>query len=336
MPFLEGKVKLPGVGEVPKKGAAAGAGIVGLLLVIAYIRHARNASTTNANPAGGTAASAAGDTGTVTDPAGNQCAALSDSGSGYCPGTEEDIAFSAQAGDAYSDYGAGDTGDTGGDYGLEGGTGYNPVSGLYTDPNGVTCETPLPSGYCPTVTGTGGGGTGTCPVGYTFSATQTGADGEVQATNGSGWCEPSSSPIGQIPETKEQWVAQTAKEIPGSATTFETAAAKIFAGLTVTSAQKDLFLEGVGINPLPPGVTYPPIKLSDTKAQPGKTKVTVPKLAGKRGEEARIITEGLGLKYDQSPKTSPHGKTTTVTSQSPAAGTSVNHGETVHVNLRVN
>jgi hypothetical protein len=30
---------------------------------------------------------------------------------------------------------------------------------------------------------------GTCPAGYTFSATQTGAIGEIPATGGPGWCE---------------------------------------------------------------------------------------------------------------------------------------------------
>jgi PASTA domain len=336
--MLDGKIKLPGAGEVSKKAAAGGAFVVIGVLTIAYIRHARNASTTNANAAGGTAASATDNGTLVTDPAGNQCAAVNPD-SGYCPGTEQDIAFSSQAGDdsdAYSEYGAGGD-DSGADYGIGGSAGYNPDTGLYTDPNGVTCETPLASGYCPsTLGGTSPvSGTGTCPLGYTYSATQTGADGEIQATNGTGWCEPSSSPIGQVPETKEQWIAQTAKDLPGSAATFEIAAAKVFAGITVTTAQKQLFLEGVGVNPLPPGVTYPPIKTSDTSAQPGTTKVKVPTLTGKRGEEARVIVEGLGFKYTQSPATTGKGKTTTVTSQSPGPGTSANKGSTVHVNLRV-
>lgn len=33
------------------------------------------------------------------------------------------------------------------------------------------------------------GGAGTCPSGYTFSATQTGASGETPASGGTGWCE---------------------------------------------------------------------------------------------------------------------------------------------------
>jgi hypothetical protein len=294
---LDGDIKLPGVGPVKKKTALIGGGVVGAILLIAYIRRARNASSTNASPAGGTAAAQAGDTGLVTDPAGNQCAAVNPD-SGYCPGTEQDLAYSQQAGGYSSLDGGYDPGALASDYGIGGSTGYNPDTGLYTDPNGVTCETPLPSGYCPT--GISGTGTNTTPV-----------------------------------TTADEWIVQTAAMLPGSAATFTTAAAMVFAGLTVSTAQKDLFLEGVGINPLPNGVSYPqPIKTTDTSAHPGTTKVTVPNLKNKSGEEAKAIGEGLGFKVTQSPTTTPKGKSTTVTSQNPASGTKATHGSTIHVNLR--
>jgi hypothetical protein len=45
-------------------------------------------------------------------------------------------------------------------------------------------------------------GQGTCPVGFTFSATQTGVAGEVPATGGTGWCEPQAAATAANPATE--------------------------------------------------------------------------------------------------------------------------------------
>jgi hypothetical protein len=296
---LDGKIKLPLAGEVPKKGAAIGAGVVVLFVGIAYYRHRKNAATTNASPAGGTAAASAGDTGQVTDPSGNVCSALA--ASGYCPGSPEDQAYQEQqgyygSGGVQDQYG-GDTGGYGAGFGITGG-------GECSLPDGSIGEYDS-LGNC-------------VPIGGSTGTTTTAA-----------------------PATADQWVVQTATMIPGSAATFETAAAKIFAGLTVTTAQKDLFLEGVGLNPLPPGVTYPtPIKTSDTSGQPKPGPkptagtVTVPNEIGKRAEVAGQEITSAGLVAHVTPGT-PKGKTGIIQSQTPGAGAKVKGGSTVTLHNKI-
>lgn len=66
------------IGGFKKEYVYAAAGIGGIVLVAVYIRSKKQAASNT--------------TGTVTDPAGNVCAALSPS-SGYCPGTPEDLAY---------------------------------------------------------------------------------------------------------------------------------------------------------------------------------------------------------------------------------------------------
>lgn len=284
MAALEGNVKLPGVGEVSKKKAAIGAGIVLLGLGIAYYRHAKNAASTNASPAGGTAAGAAGTTGQVTDPAGNVCAALD--GSGYCPGSDQSNAWQSEQSGYY------------------GSTGYDQYGGYG-----------------------GGGGSGVFPGGECSLP-----DGTIGQLDTLGNCVPIGGGSGTgtttSPTTAAQWVTATAPLVPGNASTFEAAAAKIFAGLTVTTAQKDLFLEGVGLNPLPPGVTYPPIKTSDTSGHPGAGKVTVPKVVGLRAEDAGADITAAGLNPHVTPGT-PHGKIGHITDQTPKGGQLATRGSTV-------
>lgn len=78
---------MPDTGAAPKSGTIhgvkkeyvyAGVAVLGVLVVVVYMRSKSSAATTAAT--------------TVTDPAGNVCAALSPT-SGYCPGSSEDLAY---------------------------------------------------------------------------------------------------------------------------------------------------------------------------------------------------------------------------------------------------
>jgi hypothetical protein len=132
-----GKVKIPLLGEVSKKtGATVALAVTGVGAIL-YWRYRKNAAASSAAAAAQSNAAAM-----QTDPAGNQCAQL-DPTTGYCPGTMEDEQALEQASEG-SDIGVGyDSG-----AGIAG-------TGLYTDPNGVTCVTPEADGYCPqSVTGT--------------------------------------------------------------------------------------------------------------------------------------------------------------------------------------
>lgn len=124
MAGLEGTVKLPAFGTVKKKTAAGvGGGAVLFVLLIWYVRQRKTAKAASPGPA----------TGTVTDPAGNTCAAINPA-TGYCPGTLEDQqALSGSAGAL----GAGAPADTSG-----AGSGLQGASG---SPGG-TVQGPAPPG----------------------------------------------------------------------------------------------------------------------------------------------------------------------------------------------
>lgn len=73
-----GLVKGGKIGGVKKEYVYAGVAVGGVILVVVYMRSRQQ--------------SAAANSALVTDPSGNQCAALSPT-SGYCPGTPEDLAY---------------------------------------------------------------------------------------------------------------------------------------------------------------------------------------------------------------------------------------------------
>jgi hypothetical protein len=230
MAGLDGDIKIPGAGELPKKyvigAVAVGIGIV----VIVYVRKKNSAAATTASSA----------TGMVSDPAGNQCVAL-DPNSGYCPGSPEDVAFQESAsGASYAASGYG------------GGIGYPGSSaaglGLTTDPAGNYCAAVNPAtGYCPGSP-------------QDQAALQSGS-----STSGTG-----TTSTGGAPTTNSAWMADALAVLPGgSSSANEAALAGVLGGLTVTTAQKNIFLEAVGLEGQPPGGYPQPIKTSDTSAHPG-------------------------------------------------------------------
>jgi hypothetical protein len=93
--------------KIPKTEAYAGAAVVVGVIAYAVIQKRKNAAAASQSGSPG---------GQFTDPAGNVCSAPNPE-TGFCPGTPEDISATEQL----------SSGST--DYGLAGGTGYNPGYG---------------------------------------------------------------------------------------------------------------------------------------------------------------------------------------------------------------
>jgi len=169
--------------------------------------------------------------GTVTDPAGNTCSVL-DPNSGYCPGSPEDAAYQESLSGSYSGVGF-----NGGEFG--GGTGIS-LAGLVTDPAGNQCSAVNPAtGYCP------------------------GSPQDIAAQgNGTGGTS------GTV-TTNTDWINEALGVIPGDQTTIRTALVDVLAGMTVTTAQKNIFTQAVGVLGPPPQGYPQPVKTSDTAAHPG-------------------------------------------------------------------
>lgn len=181
-----------------------------------------------------TADTATASAGTVTDPAGNVCTIL-DPNSGYCPGSPEDTAYQENVTGDLSGVGYG---------GAFGGTGTS-LAGLLSDPAGNQCSAVNPA-------------TGFCP----------GTQQDLAATAAQGATGTGNTGSGGI-TTNTDWINEALSVIPGDQTTIRTALVDVLAGMTVTSAQKNIFEQAVGVLGQPPQ-TYPqPIKTSDTSAQPG-------------------------------------------------------------------
>jgi hypothetical protein len=121
-PPAGGTVHVPGIGPVKKKTATyAAVGGVALVLLYIIVRRRQNASAAATSPT------------TVTDSAGNVCAALAPSG--FCPGTAEDIAAQQSAS-------AGVFGPTGQQPGVSvSGDGTTPVTGPGTFANNAEWAT---------------------------------------------------------------------------------------------------------------------------------------------------------------------------------------------------
>jgi hypothetical protein len=207
------QIKIPGLGEVPRKTALiAGAAAVGIIAVVA-IRH-----RASANSAASTAASP-------------DSTAASPSDSGIDPAT----------GVPYSEEGGADT-----DY-----------SSGYTIPYGSDG-----GGY-------GAGGSGFDAAGYPI-----GSEADLAWQNEQDGTSGITGPSTGI-TTNADWVTEAESGvIPGSVSTISAAVSKVLGGLAVTNAQRDLFLEAVGVLGPPPQGYPTPIKLTDTSGQPapGKSK----------------------------------------------------------------
>lgn len=132
-----------------------------------------------------------------------------------------------------------------------------------------------------------------------------------------------SSPTPTV-STKEEWVQQCISTLNADPGTFETLAAKIFAHLTVSTANKQAFMECVALTTEPPGGFPSPIKTKDTSSHPQNATVKVPKVTGERYEDAakKISAAGLTPRRAES-------NVGVVTHQNPAANHEVKRGTAV-------
>jgi len=96
------------------------------------------------------------------------------------------------------------------------------------------------------------------------------------------------------PTTNAMWVEDAEQQL-GNTTTVSTALAKVLGGLPVTSAQKSLFLEAVGIVGNPPQ-GYPPIKMTDTPSQP-KPPAKKREITATGNEDISQIAKKYGISY---------------------------------------
>jgi len=267
-------MKIPLLGEVNKKTATIGIIAIAGAGGIWYWRRQKASQTAQATTGADT-------TGMVTDPAGNQCAALADSG--YCPGTPEDSAYQEQQSGAGYDLGVGSYG--------------GGIGGYYGNTGQLCPDGSVPQGYDEY-------GNPVCNQGTTTPTAIT---------------------------TNSQWIQEVDTLFP----TYTTAVAMVLGGVTVTTAQKNQFLEAVGVFGPPPQGYPTPIQTSDTSGQPGSPasggKVTVPLVVGSRAETAKQLLHAVGLK-PVAPATKP-GVAYYVTSSSPSHGAKVSAGSSVKLSL---
>jgi hypothetical protein len=277
-------IKVPGLGNLPKKYAVGGVVVAVVIAVILAVRSRRAAASS-------TAAANAGTTAQVTDPAGNVCSAL-DPGSGYCPGTAEDSEYYSQS-SALEDENGEDFSGAGGSVN----SGYDAAGYPIGSAADLAWQASQESGSS---TGTTGG-TGTTATGTTGAA----------ATN-------------------SDWLTEAVAALPGDTSTIQTALASVLGGVTVTTAQKNLFEEAVGILGPPPQGYPTPIKTSDTASQPGSTsgKIAVPNVKGFTTGAAHNAIDGAGL---HAIAASGQKDNWTVTGTTPKAGTMVNSGSNVTI-----
>jgi len=129
--------------------------------------------------------------------------------------------------------------------------------------------------------------------------------------------------------TNAEWVTEVDQQFPN----YTQALAMVLGGVPVSTAQKNQFLEAVGVFGPPPQGYPSPIKTTDTPGQPGTTaRVSVPNVKGQRREIAGPTIRAAGLEAAFQGSV-PKGKEAIVGAQNPAGGAKVNKGSTVHLTL---
>ena len=190
------------------------------------------------------------------------------------------------------------------------------VSGYGYGTGGSIEGSPEPAGYY-------GYGTG---YGY-------GSSGGFNATGYYGYGVPEPQTVALT--TNAQWEQAAIAQLTGedySAQTVSAALSNYTEGLAVTPAQEGIINSAIGVEGYPPvpGTNgYPP----SIKTMTG-TPVLVPDVIGMRGAKAKTALTNAGFKTFQAP-TPPKGKSSTVKSQTPRAGTTAAYGSTVSMVLTI-
>lgn len=145
-----------------------------------------------------------------------------------------------------------------------------------------------------------------------------------------------------IYDTNSAWATQAENDLQAMGVDYATAASaisKVLAGLSVTTAQENLFMEAVGLDGQPPQGYPKPVKVVDSPAQSGSgsgsggstggSTVIVPNETGKSAGQAHndLVAAGLKPKATGSHQT-PNMK---VSRTSPSAGSKVTKGTTVEI-----
>lgn len=246
-------IKIPGIGEVPRGYAIAGAAAVVAGIFVYSRRQKAAAAAAAAAPAAGTAM--------VTDPAGNQCAAT-DPASGYCPGTTEDEQYQQQAVSSI-------------------GEGYNPYYGGSGSPYGYTTSlgTVTPASTAPSTNAQwvtaaeaemGNTSTIQSALGYVLGGIPVTQDQQqiFQEAVGLIGPPPQSYPAIQISQPSSQGTSPAAGSVAVPYTT----------GLSAGQAHNELV--SAGLQPTAPASQKPNMKVSYTSPQAGTvvakgTRVTI-------------------------------------------------------------
>jgi len=155
------------------------------------------------------------------------------------------------------------------------------------------------------------------------------------------------TPVGAAPTTNAEWSTVATNDLVEEGYSAQTVAGALgpyLQGQAISASQVAIVqaaLAYAGNPPVAGTEGYPPAYKTQGTTGGGTgggqttTQVTVPTLMGDKGEDARKTVQSLGLKWKQTPPTTPKGKTTQVQSQSPKAGTKVAPGTTVSVTLKV-
>jgi hypothetical protein len=224
------------------------------------------------------------------------------------------------------------------------------TTGMVTDPAGNQCASVDPdTGYCPGTPedeqtaqqslygddiGEGYGesvGYGAYPGGT--GDLYTDPNGVVCTTPGpDGYCPQTTTatPTTAV-TTNSQWLTEVEATFPS----YTQAIAMVLGGVSVTTAQRNQFLEAVGVYG-PPPQGYPPIQTTDTAAQPTGTTgtsapgtVSVPNVRNDLVNTATAKLTSAGFKYHLNGPTRVKTSEYTINSQTPGPGTKAAKGSTV-------
>jgi len=136
-------------------------------------------------------------------------------------------------------------------------------------------------------------------------------------------------------QNNDQWLKAAENTLPnGHSSSVETALASVLGGLTVTWAQRALFLEAKGVLGDPPGGYPTPIKVQHSGGDHGGShqKVRVPDVNGEHYVVAAGKIHAAGLKTHVTPQ--PHAGTAwTVAFTQPAGGSEVRKGSVVTIHV---